>query len=401
MGHPAGHPGRLAAVVGGGFGVDEKAVDLGGVELERAFERGDDGVDAGHGEIVGQGAVAGDLDVVGFGCDSAEAWRETVRPSCRGRGPRRVTKTSWMSRISGKAAATRRRRSSRSRSRSREAGRSMVAGSLSMWVRMEAMAGTSLAHLGFECGDELVGFAQRHGLVDFEVLLDVQAVVELLDADLVDGEVAAGGDGADAVVDALGDGGGGDGVDDDVGAGEMALHGLGGGHGELLGALEGEVAGHAERDVGEVVGAGAAGAQAIDGEDAGDGGEVVDEVLAELVLGLRLVAGGVGGGGGVEQGVDGLAGEPPTDAQDDAGDGDGGDGVGVLEPGEGEALAGVGGGEAEHDGERGPHVGGEVDGVGGEGVGAMLAGDAAEGAGAGEVDGDGEEQDGERPERRA
>ena len=32
---------------------------------------------------------------------------------------------------------------------------------------------------------------------------------------------------------------------------------------------------------------------------------------------LRLVAGGVGGGSGVEQGVDGLVGETPADAQDD------------------------------------------------------------------------------------
>jgi len=54
-------PAALAAVVGGGFGVDEEAVDLGGVEFEGAFEGGDDGVDAGHGEVVGEGAVTGDL----------------------------------------------------------------------------------------------------------------------------------------------------------------------------------------------------------------------------------------------------------------------------------------------------------------------------------------------------
>ena len=54
-----------AAVVGGGFGVDQEAVDFGGIELECAFEGGDDRVDAGHGEVVGEGAVAGDLDVVG------------------------------------------------------------------------------------------------------------------------------------------------------------------------------------------------------------------------------------------------------------------------------------------------------------------------------------------------
>ena len=50
--------GQSAAVVGGGFGVDEQAVDLGRDEFEGALQRGDDGVDAGHGQVVGQGAVA-------------------------------------------------------------------------------------------------------------------------------------------------------------------------------------------------------------------------------------------------------------------------------------------------------------------------------------------------------
>jgi len=53
---------------------------------------------------------------------------------------------------------------------------------------------------------------------------------------------AACGDGADAVVDALSKRGDGDGVDDDVGPGQVALYGLRGGEGELFGALEGEVA---------------------------------------------------------------------------------------------------------------------------------------------------------------
>jgi len=156
-----------------------------------------------------------------------------------------------------------------------------------------------------------MGFEQRHGLVDLEMLLDVQAgmavvvllAAELLDADLVDGEVAAGGDGADAVVDALGKRGGGDGVDDDVGGGQMALYGQRGGLCELLGALEGEVARQAESDVGEVVVAGTAGAQAFDREYARNGCEVVQEILAELVFclsgGLELAVGGIGGGGGV------------------------------------------------------------------------------------------------------
>jgi hypothetical protein len=46
--------GWSAAVVGGGFGVDEEAADLGGVEFEGAFEGGDDLVDAGHGRSSGR-----------------------------------------------------------------------------------------------------------------------------------------------------------------------------------------------------------------------------------------------------------------------------------------------------------------------------------------------------------
>ena len=86
--------------------------------------------------------------------------------------------------------------------------------------------GDLAADVGLELGDESVGGAKGHGFVDFEVLLDVKGVVVLLDGDVVDGEVGAGGDGADAVVEAFGDGGGGDGVDDDIGAGEVAADGV-------------------------------------------------------------------------------------------------------------------------------------------------------------------------------
>ena len=56
---------QSAPVVGGGFGMDEEAVDFGGDQLEGAFECGYDGVDARHWEVVGEGAVAAYLDVVG------------------------------------------------------------------------------------------------------------------------------------------------------------------------------------------------------------------------------------------------------------------------------------------------------------------------------------------------
>ena len=123
------------------------------------------------------------------------------------------------------------------------------------------------------------------------------------------------------------------GMDDDVGSGKMALDGGGGCHGDLLGALEGEVARHAEGDVGEVAGAGAAGAQAVDGEDAGDGDEVGDDVWcgpgewagvasvrAPMVRRARL----------------------PADVEDDRGDDERGNRVGELERGDVPVLSGVG-----------------------------------------------------------
>ena len=63
-------------------------------------------------------------------------------------------------------------------------------------------------------------------------------------------------------------------------AGSHALDSGGGGHGDLLGTLEGEIAGHGKREVGEVAGAGAASAQARDGQDAGNPTEVEDELAA-------------------------------------------------------------------------------------------------------------------------
>ena len=185
--------------------------------------------------------------------------------------------------------------------------------------------GDVVAHLGFEGGDDVVGFAERHALVYFKVLLDVERAVVLLDADVVDGEVGAGGYGSYAVEDALAEGGRGDSVDDYVRTGQAGLDGGCGCEGDLLGALEREVAGHAEGDVGEVAGAGAAGADAVDGHDAVDGQKVVDRSRCGSFRGLREVW--------RRGGVDGVVGECPGDSEDDGGDGERGDGVGVLEGG--------------------------------------------------------------------
>ena len=60
--------------------MDEEAADFGAIEFEGVFEFGDDLVDAGHGEIVGEGAVAVDLDALDalLAVDS-EGWRKEMR----------------------------------------------------------------------------------------------------------------------------------------------------------------------------------------------------------------------------------------------------------------------------------------------------------------------------------
>ena len=101
----------LAAVVGGGFGVDQETADLRGFKLEGVLKGGDDLVDVAHGKFVGQGAVAGDLEAIVVAGDrdvvDVEQLREVAGGVAEG------VFYGW-------------------RSRSREDGRSMVAGSDSM-----------------------------------------------------------------------------------------------------------------------------------------------------------------------------------------------------------------------------------------------------------------------------
>ncbi len=248
--------------------------------------------------------------------------------------------------------------------------------------------GDLAAHFGLELGDESVCAAEWHGLVDFQMLVYMQGATEFLHCYVVDGEVGAGGDGADAIVDAFGEGGCRDGVNDDVGAGEMALDGFCRGLSELLGALEGEVPGQAEGDIGEECWARWAGTEAVDGEDAIYGGEVADDVTAKLGM----------GGSGVGEGVDGAAGEEPADAQDDCRDDDCSDGVGKLKRGNVPALSGEGGGESDENGGGGPYVCGEVDGICFECFAMVLLCDAMEVAGADVVHGNGEQEDQEGPD---
>src|SRR5258708_1671703 len=158
----------------------------------------------------------------------------------------------------------------------------------------------------------------------------------------------------------------------------MALHGRGGRHRDLLGALEGEVARHSKGQIGEIAGTGAACADAVDREDSVNGGELVDELAACLNACFR--------GGCIGEGVDGSSCESPTHAKDNAREEDGGDRIGELQGPNMPMLAGKGCGEADENGEGGPDVGGEVDRIRLERFAVVLECDAVEVARASIVD---------------
>ena len=144
----------------------------------------------------------------------------------------------------------------------------MVAGSDSMWVRMEAMLGISARMLASRRVTRSWGGAEREGFIDFEVKLEVEGALVLLDGEIVDGEGwARAATARDAVVDGFGEGGGGY----RVGRRRPAP-----GRMRWTAAVAAMVicserwkvrgAGHGEGEIGEVAGAGAAGAEAVDRE---------------------------------------------------------------------------------------------------------------------------------------
>src|ERR1700757_529042 len=59
--------------------------------------------------------------------------------------------------------------------------------------------GDFFANLIFHGTDSIVRFFEGELLVHFYMLFDVQSAIEILDADVMDVQVVAGGDGADAV----------------------------------------------------------------------------------------------------------------------------------------------------------------------------------------------------------
>ena len=108
------------------------------------------------------------------------------------------------------------------------------------------------AHLRFQPGNFVVRLLHAELLVEFQMLFHVQLPVQVLHADVVHIEVVAGSDGADAVENIFRAPGPRNRVHHHVGIGQNLAHPRRHRIGHLLGALEGEIALQAHRNVGEI-----------------------------------------------------------------------------------------------------------------------------------------------------
>ena len=113
------------------------------------------------------------------------------------------------------------------------------------------------------------------------MLFDMQLAVQILDADVVDVEVVARGDGANAVENIFRAPCPRNGMHDHVGIGQDLAHARPDGIGDLLGALEGEIAFQGNRNVSEVAVASFAKTEALDFEHAIDRSEAVEDLAAD------------------------------------------------------------------------------------------------------------------------
>src|SRR6185437_7728395 len=141
-----------AAGIGGRFGMNQQAADLGSVEFEGAFQCGDDGMDLSHGQIVRQGAVAAYLDAIGSVAMGA-GYEDLVDVENLRKGRGSAAEADFELAVTFDRC------------------RPLNSGGLALDVGNDGRdSGDFAAHLGFEPGSQGVGVAQGHGLVDFEVL---------------------------------------------------------------------------------------------------------------------------------------------------------------------------------------------------------------------------------------
>jgi len=177
-------------VVGLWFGVDQDFVDFRALEFEAVFEGSDDFVDALHGELVGQGAVAGELDVFAAATYENLVDVEDFGEFVSGAQELPLDAMGFAFATTGFSAG--------------EGALALDRGGLALDVGEDGPEfGNFAEELVFHSGNEIVGVGEGHVFVELDVLLDAHFALDGLNADVVDGDVVAGGDGANAVEDAF------------------------------------------------------------------------------------------------------------------------------------------------------------------------------------------------------
>ena len=231
----------------------------------------------------------------------------------------------------------------------------MVAGSLSMCVSTESISGASRRISASSAVTKPC--ASRSGMFSSSSTCCSTRRRPWCDCTLSSctRNVVARGHGAHAVEDALRPGFAGHGVDDHVGLGQRAMHGLGGRLHQFAGVLKGEAPRQRQREVGKITGAGAAHARLLHGQHAlhllhfahqlppGLGRNLVHQARPPL----RGPAASV---------MRRIMSETTTAANGSA----------IAQPGDPEARAHPSGAQPGQHRQRGPDVGGKMKGVGGQ-----------------------------------
>src|SRR5450755_4422849 len=206
-----------------------------------------------------------------------------------------------------------------------------------------------VAHLAFQPCYTVVSVLERHALIEFNMLLDMQGATDVLHADVVHVEIVPGGHGADAIEQAFAATGAGDSVDHNIGSRQKLPNSRGNFVGNLLRFLEGHISRHGDGDIGEIIAAAATNADTIDFQHSVNPGNCVDDFGAHSCRSA------------VEKRVNGPPRQAPTDIYDNAGNHQGRDGIGFCQPWEGIRAPRHHQTQAKNHHRTGPDVGAEME----------------------------------------
>jgi hypothetical protein len=222
------------------------------------------------------------------------------------------------------------------------------------------------AHVRFQFGDLIVSGLQRHTLVEFDVLLNMQSSGKILHADVMNIEVVPRGHGSNAVKDVFRTLRARQRLDRDISVGKDVVNSGRHGFHQLLGTLEGDGAVKADRQVGEITVAGLTDAHPPDFKYSIHAGNGVGDLREHS------------GRSRVEQRVDRAPRQTPTDGNDDAADEQSGNGIGTAESLQMIDAPQQNEDKAEHNHARGPDVSRKMQRVGFESLALVFGGDAPE-----------------------